>query len=441
MPLYTFPGGVHAHDTQKQRSSDKEIIDAPLPEKVYIPLIQHIGAPSTPLVEKGDTVKKGQKIAEAGGFVSVPQHSSVSGKVLGIKRMDHPFGKKMQVIEIQSDGQDEWANDIQPRDNWEDLSVDELRKIISDAGICGMGGAGFPTHVKLSPPKDKPIDTLILNGVECEPYLTADHRLMLEQPEKILNGTQILMKILGINSAWIGIEVNKPDAIQLMKEKTAGTNINIAELKVKYPQGAEKQLIQAITGREVPPPPGLPMDVGCVVQNVGTVAAVWEAVTEGKPLIERITTVTGAGVKNPQSYKVRIGTLFSELIEHAGGEPKSGGKVISGGPMMGIAQYSTDVPVLKGSSGILVLPQTQVKREMPHTCIRCARCVDACPMGLTPTEIAKFVDNDEFERAADAGLMTCIKCGSCSFICPSKIPLVHKFQYGQAQYSAMKKKQ
>ncbi|HZX49193.1 MAG TPA: electron transport complex subunit RsxC [Nitrospirota bacterium] len=446
-----FKGGVHPPDG-KELSNAKTVVTLPAPEQVIIPLSQHIGAPAESLVKVGDIVKKGQKIGEAKGFVSVPIHASISGKVTAVASFPHPAGKNLPAIQIESDGLDEWSEDVKENPSYKNLSPEEIKSIIQGAGIVGMGGAAFPTHVKLSPPANKKIDTLIINGAECEPYLTADHRLMLEEPVKVIEGASIIARALSIANVFIGIEDNKPDAIKAMADAAqnpptpplskggeGGISIKVVSLKVMYPQGGEKQLIKAVSGKEVPSG-GLPMDVGVVVQNVATAAAVYDAVRFGRPLIERIVTVTGSGVNNPGNFRVRTGTSSLKLIEAAGGLKSDIGKVISGGPMMGMTQYTLDVPVTKGMSGLLFLPQNEVKSYASEACIRCGRCVAVCPMGLLPNMLGIYAELDRFDQAEKANLMDCIECGSCSYVCPSKRPLVHLIRYAKADVMARRKK-
>lgn len=434
-----FKGGIHPPG-RKDLSQGKPIVTLPPPEKVVIPLSQHIGAPAEAIVKVGDTVKRGEKIGEAKGFVSVPVHASISGKVTAISSFPHPAGKSLTAIQIESDSLDEWSEEIKENPNYKNLSPDEIRSIIQNAGIVGMGGAAFPTHVKLSPPANKKIDTLIINGAECEPYLTADHRLMLEEPEKVLEGTAIVAGVLSLKDVYIGIEDNKPDAIKAMIEAAKSFNdINVVSLPVKYPQGGERQLISAVTGKDVPSG-GLPMDVGVIVQNVATVAAVYDAVRFGKPLTERIVTVTGSGVKEPGNFRVRIGTSSLKLIEAVHGFKEEIAKIIAGGPMMGTAQYTLDVPVVKGMSGLLFLPQNEVKKYTPEACIRCGRCVAVCPMGLLPNMLGIYAELDRFEDAEETNILDCIECGSCAYVCPSGRPLVHLIRYAKADIMARRKK-
>ncbi len=427
----TFKGGAHPPEN-KHYTERKSIENCPVPEKVIIPLQQHIGSPPEIIIEKGAEVKTGEPIAKATRFVSVPVHATISGTVTSIEKYPHPLGTDLLSMIIESDGNDIWTNSIKHDPDFFDLPVDEMKNRIQQAGIAGMGGAAFPTHVKLSPPPEKPIEILFLNGVECEPYLTSDHRLMLEHPDEILNGLRILMKILKVKRAVIGIEKNKPDAIRLFQKKTKSRKkISILPLEVKYPQGAEKQLIHAATGRVIPSG-GLPMDVGCLVQNVGTAFAIYEAVSSNKPLIERVITVTGPGLQEPKNLRVRIGTPFKSLIEYCGGYTNTSVKLINGGPMMGIAQYTDEVPVIKGTSGILVLDSKTAAHREEQPCIRCARCIDTCPMKLMPTELASLVKHEKYDQAAHIGLYDCIECGTCGFICPANIQLVHYIKLGKA---------
>ncbi len=433
----TFSGGAHPAGN-KELTAHKPTVQAAIPKRAIIPLSQHIGAPTKPLVVIGQEVKKGERLSEPTGFVSAPVHASISGKVAAIGNFPHPLGLDMQAIVIESDGKDEWIAGLKENSDYHMMGADELKKTVQDAGIVGMGGATFPTHVKLSPPKEKPIDIVILNGAECEPYLTSDHRLMLEKPREIVEGLKILMKILGVSKGYIGIEANKPDAIEAMGKAASGShNIQVVPVKVKYPQGAEKMLIKAVTGRTVPAG-GLPMDVNVVVQNVGTAEAIYNAVRFGRPLIERYVTVTGRGVKEPKNFLARIGTQFSQLIEEAGGLTDSAAKVISGGPMMGMSQHTLEVPVIKGTSGILVLPRAEVSVKSYGPCIRCSRCVDVCPMKLQPSMIGLFIEKGHYEDAKDYNLMDCFECGTCSFVCPSNRPMVQWVK--RAKRELMKKK-
>jgi electron transport complex protein RnfC len=429
----TFPGGVEPEDYGKDLTQHLSTETMPPPQRVILPLSMHTGAPCKPAVTVGQSVKKGQKIGEPGGYVSAPVHASLSGKVSAIGPYTHPSGKTVTAIVIDSDGKDEWVPDLVERPDYEKLTAEEVRKIVNEAGLSGMGGAQFPTHVKLNPPKEKPVDTLILNGVECEPYLTADHRLMLEQPREAILGLKLLIRILGVKRAFIAIEDNKLDAVAAMSKALAAdpilsiegqpVEVRLAVPKTKYPEGGEKQLIQAVTGKQVPSG-GLPMDIGVVMQNVATAVAVYEAVRYGRPLIERIVTVTGRGIKNPKNLRVRLGTTGRDMLVYCGGFNGEPGKVIFGGPMMGMAQFNLDTPIVKGTGGILVLPKEAVERDSFMPCIKCAACVVACPMGLSPHMLSITGEAFAFEEAKQYHPFDCIECGCCDYVCPSKRPIV-----------------
>ena len=433
--LKTFSiGGVHPHENKL--SAHQPIIKAEIPAKAAILLGQHIGAPAKPIVAKGDVVKVGTKIAEPGGFVSAAIHSSVSGKVAKIDTIVDASGYAKPAIFIDVEG-DEWEESIDRSETLVkecSLTSEEIVKKIADAGIVGLGGACFPTQVKLCPPPAFKAECVIINAVECEPYLTADHQLMLEHAEEIMVGVSILMKAVKVNKAFIGIENNKPDAIQLMtKVASSYAGIEVVPLKVQYPQGGEKQLIDAVIGRQVPAPPAIPINVGAVVQNVGTAYAVYEAVQKNKPLFERIVTVTGKSLKNPSNFLTRMGTPMSQLIEAAGGLPEDTGKVIGGGPMMGKALANTEVPICKGSSGVLIMNDKEARRAEPQPCIRCAKCVSACPMGLEPFLLATCSAHGDWERVEHEMIMSCIECGSCQFTCPSHRPMLDYIRLGKGK--------
>lgn len=437
MPV-TFKGGVHP-EKSKHHTEHKPIEKLPAPENVFVLLSQHTGVPAKPIVKKGDAVKMGQKIAEASGFISANLHSPVSGKVAGVVDVPHFSGKFGPAIAIENDGQDTPAQELEPVSNWQEQPAVFFPNRARDAGIVGMGGAMFPTSVKLSPPQDKVIDSVIINGSECEPYLTADHRLMLEYPRDIIEGAMMIAQALDAQNIFVGIEDNKPDAIETMRKSANGKNIKVVPLKTKYPQGAEKQLIKAIVGREVPSG-GLPFDVGCYVQNVGTAKAIRDAVVEGKPLYERVVTVSGRSVREPKNLLVRIGTPVSELLKAAGGPKEEIGKVIIGGPMMGLAQWSFDVPVTKGTSGVLFFPPESARQCEETPCIFCASCVSVCPMRLLPTFIAKAAKNEFFDMASQLGALDCIECGSCAFVCPANISLLHYIRFAKAEMRKTQKK-
>ena len=435
----TFPGGVHPPE-KKELSKNCKLERMPFPDTYILPIQQHIGAPSKAIVKVGDEVLRGQVVAEAGGFVSVPIHSPASGKVKGLGNFLHPNGFDCNSVIIESDHEDKEINGLCGLSNYQNEDPDEIKKKIQAAGLVGLGGAAFPTHVKLNPPPEKKIDTIILNGAECEPYLTADYRVMLEYPDKVISGLKILMYVLGVKKGFIGIESNKPDAYKLLNSKAQGDqNIKVEMLKVKYPQGAEKQLIFALTGNKVPPPPGLPMDVGIVVQNISTAVAIHEAIVEGKPLMERVVTVTGEGIYNPKNMIIRIGTPVNEVIDYCGGIKDDTKMVIMGGPMMGAAQFSLDVPVIKGTSGILALIKDDVVFGEPQTCLRCGQCVSVCPMNLMPCEIAIFADKKRWDECNNYAPLTCIECGSCSYICPSDRTLVQLIRLAKAEINARRK--
>lgn len=436
MRTKTFPHGIHPPE-HKSQTADKALEFMPPPEKVFIPLHQHFGSPAKALVQKGDEVFLGQKIGEASALFSADVHASVSGKVLAVDGYNHPLGKPVLAVSLANDGQDRMDPNLSGIQDPFSLSPEEIRQKVKEAGIVGLGGAAFPTAVKLTPPKDKPIDTLIINGCECEPLLNADYRLMLEYPEEILNGTELVRKATDAKRILIGIEDNKKDAFELFKEKTEDSPVEVYLLKTKYPQGAEKNLIYALLGREVPKG-GLPFDVGVVVQNVGTVKAIWDAIKNGLPLYERALTVSGSGIKNPKNLMARIGTPFFDILEFCGGYKGEANILVMGGPMMGLSQWTTEVPVIKGTSGILSWPAPVSTFE--HNCIQCARCVDHCPMRLVPTQLMKFAKFDFLQEAEGWGILDCVECGCCQYECPAKIPLVHWIRLGKNNVMIDKRK-
>lgn len=436
--LKTFRiGGIHPK--ANKLSAGKAIQSIEIPDEVSIPLAQHIGAPSQPVVKKGDKVKVGTLIGKSVGFVSANIHSSVSGTIKKIDKVVDVSGYRRNAVIIGVEG-DEWENSIERSEiliKECHLSSKEIIDKIAAAGIVGMGGAMFPTHVKLTPPTGTKADVLIINGVECEPYLTSDHQLMMEKTEEILVGTTILMKALNVSRAIIGIENNKKDAIdKFMQFGSSYAGINIQPLKERYPQGSEKQLIDALTGRQVPSG-FLPISVGAVVQNVGTTFAVYEAVQKNKPLIERIITITGKEITNPCNIRSRIGISLKALIDFAGGLPPTTGKIVVGGPMMGKAVARTDIPVIKGTSGILIIPSSEAKRKAPTDCIRCAKCIHVCPMGLNPTVLMNQTEYAVWDRAEKNHITDCIECGSCSFTCPANRPLLDYIRLGKGKITAM----
>ncbi len=432
--LKTFSiGGVHPEENKL--SAQSAIQELPIPQIATIPIAQHIGAPAKPIVKKGDVVKVGQVIAQSSGFVSANIHSSVSGTVFKVDDVMDATGFRRTSIIVKVEG-DEWLEHI---DRSEELvteithSKEEIIKRVGDAGIVGLGGATFPAHVKLSVPPGKTAEVLVINAVECEPYLTSDHRVMLEKADEIMVGVQILMKALEVNKAIIGIENNKPDAIAHMTQvATKYSGIEVCPLKTQYPQGGEKQLISATMNREVPSG-ALPIEVGAVVQNVGTAFAVYEAVQKNKPLFERVATITGKSLKNPSNWKFRVGTPVSDIIEAAGGLPEDTAKIVGGGPMMGKALVSVDVPLTKGSSGLLLLAEEETARKATKACIRCGKCVSVCPMGLEPYLLMVLADKKEYERLENDAVMDCIECGSCSFTCPATRPLLDYIRLGKGK--------
>ncbi|MFP4060968.1 MAG: electron transport complex subunit RsxC, partial [Bacteroidales bacterium] len=431
--LKTFPrGGVHP--AENKMSAGKPIEILPLPDNVIIPVAQHLGVPSKPLVKRGDKVLTGQVIAQSEGFVSSNIHASVSGTVKKIDLVMDSSGYRKTAVFIQREG-DEWIDGVDLSDKLLtdfDLPAEEITKKVLEAGIVGLGGATFPSHVKLSVPKGKKADTLIVNGVECEPYLTADEALMTGKAAEIAVGIKILMRALGVDRAMIGIENNKPGAIQKMKEAVAGEpSITVHPLKVKYPQGGEKQLVKALLNKEVPSG-GLPIDIGVVAFNVGTIYAAYLAIQKKRPLVERVVTVTGKKIKSPANFMARIGTPISALIEAAGGLPENTGKIINGGPMMGKALNNLEAPVVKGSSGIVVVDESESHRKKVRNCIRCGKCVTVCPMALEPFLLQYMTSKGMFEQLEKERALDCMECGSCSYICPANRPLLDYIRYGKS---------
>ncbi len=435
--LRRIKGGVHPHD-EKKSTEDKKIAVLPLPKKLFVPVHQHIGQASVPVVKAGDEVKKGQLIAESADGRGTPVHSPTSGKVTEIGNYPHPlYGKSLCVV-IESDGLDQWQDGLLAERSWEVLSTAEMIDIVFKNGIVGMGGAAFPTHIKLSPPKDKKIDTLIVNAAECEPYLTSDYRTMIEYADDVIKGTLIVMKILGAQKGYIGIENNKPKAISLMKEKCKGKKIEVVELETKYPQGAEKMMIKAILDKEVPSGK-LPMDVGCAVQNVGSLKAIVDAVEKNIPLIERVVTVAGSTVKNPVNVMAKIGTPFIELFDYCGGFKGGNGKIIMGGPMMGMAQVSLDAVVVKATSGIVSIAENEVDLKEELACIRCGRCIEVCTMRLLPNILSILSEKGQHQTAqTDYNLMDCVECGCCYYVCPSRRNIVHYIRQSKAKNAMLR---
>ncbi len=439
MKALTFKRGIHPNDS-KQATEEKTInYILPIGDVVF-PMIQHIGAPCKPLVAKNDYVLLGQKIGEAQGFISSPIHSSVSGIVKDVKEVLHPNGFLVTGVIIENDHKYTECDTIVERKKIDHLSKAEIIAMIKEAGIVGMGGAGFPTHVKLSPPPDKKIDYIIVNGAECEPFITSDHRVMLEETERIILGLKIVLSLFPDAKGIIGIEDNKKDAIdKMIKETSNCEDISVQVVKSKYPQGAEKQLIYSTTGRVVPSG-GLPSDAGCIVHNIDTIVAIHRAIYRGRPLMRRIVTVSGGAIKNPQNFKVRIGTSYRELIEAAGGFIKEPAKVISGGPMMGVALYNLDVPIVKASSSILCLTEEEARVEDEQNCIRCGKCVSHCPMNLMPLELNKYALAGAEDQFVKYRGMDCIECGACSYICPSKRHLLQSLRSTKKTILAKRKR-
>ena len=441
MNIKTFSiGGIHPEENKLTHEAETQV--APLPHQAVFPLSQHIGAPARPIVQKGDKVKVGTLIAEASSFISAPIHSSVSGTVAAIDNAIDATGYRKPAIIINVEG-DEWEETIDRSDKLErlvdhpELTPEEIVKRVKEAGIVGMGGACFPTHVKLSPPPPTKAECVIINAVECEPYITADYRLMMEHADEILVGLELLMKAAKVTRGYIGIETNKPKAIALLTQKcveafgSSNYQVEVVPLKQRYPQGGEKQLVDAVIGRQVPAPPAIPVNVGAIVQNVGTAYAVYEAVMKHKPLFERYTTVTGKQLQKPGNFQVRMGTTMQQLIDLCGGMPEGDNKLLAGGPMMGKALTSTEVPICKGTNSVTILTDDDARRKEPQPCIRCAKCVSVCPMGLEPYLLAKLSAFKQWERAENEAIINCIECGSCQFTCPAHRPLLDNIRQGK----------
>ena len=441
MTIRTFSiGGIHPEENKLTHEAVTQV--AALPKQAIFPLSQHIGAPAKPVVQKGDKVKVGTMIAEAGGFVSAPIFSSVSGTVFKIDTAIDATGYRKPVIIINVEG-DEWEETIDRSTKLEllkdhpELTPEEIVLRIKNAGVVGMGGACFPTFIKLTPPPTAKAECVIINAVECEPYITADYRLMMEHADEIIVGLELLMKAAKVTTGYIGIETNKPQAIELLTKKcgeafgASACHVEVVPLKQRYPQGGEKQLVDAVIRRQVPAPPAIPVHVGAIVQNVGTAFAVYQAVMKHKPLFERYTTVTGKMLKNPGNFLVRMGTPMSDLIEACGGMPEGDNKLLAGGPMMGKALTSTEVPICKGTNSVTILSGSDARRQEPQPCIRCAKCVSACPMGLEPYLLARPSAFKLWEKAEHEDIVSCIECGSCQFTCPAHRPLLDNIRQGK----------
>jgi Na+-translocating ferredoxin:NAD+ oxidoreductase subunit C len=438
MSSKTFHGGVHPKE-YKELTEHLSFEIFPLPEQIVLPLSQHLGREAKALVKKGEDVKVGQMIAQAEGFVSAPVHSSVAGKVISVGKEQTSSGFPKDSIVIKRNGTMELENILLDPLNPETITADEIRERVALAGIVGQGGAAFPTSVKLNPPNDKVIDVVILNGCECEPYLTRDYRFMIERPNDLISGLKIIMKALGVKRGVIGIENNKPEAIELLTNKIKYEHgLEVVSLKTKYPQGAEKMLIKAVTGKEVPPGK-LPMDVGAVIQNIGTAIAIHDAVVKGEVLITAALTVSGKGIKNPKNLIVPVGTSIQNVIDYCGGVTDDSVKIVVGGPMMGVAQFDLHAPVMKATSGILVLTKDEVAENPETPCLRCGQCVGACPLNLMPTKLARYSQINRFDDAEGAGITVCMECGTCSYTCPANIPLVQWIRLGKQKVLQMQR--
>ncbi|MBF0133765.1 MAG: electron transport complex subunit RsxC [Magnetococcales bacterium] len=435
--LKKFHGGVHPTG-HKELTERCAIEPMPMPERLIVPLHQHLGAPSVPVVQVGDKVFKGDLLGASGGFVSAAIHAPTSGTIQAIQEhpVGHPSGLTMLCVVIAPDGADQWNPGLKGTADPTTLDPSAIRDRIKGAGIVGLGGATFPSFIKLSPPRDKVVDLLLINAVECEPYLTCDARLMEERPQDVVAGIRIMLHALQTKQCVIGIEANKPKAIAAMEKAVAGqSDIRVVSLPVMYPQGSEKQLIEVVTGRQVPSK-GLPVDVGVIVHNVATAVAIRDTIELGHPLVSRIVTVTGGGITRPANVEVLIGTLVDDVIRHCGGLKSHTKKVIMGGPMMGLALHQTDIPVVKGTSGILALTAEESSGKTEHPCIRCGSCVNACPIQLVPCTMAWFAKTDQIDQLPKVDLFDCIECGSCAYVCPANIPLVHYFRYGKLTLQA-----
>lgn len=433
--VFRFLGGLRIEE-HKELTESQPILDFPIPKRVVIPLKQHTGAVLEPLVKKGDMVKIGDKIGDSKAFVSSPVHASISGKVTSIETHPIPTGEVVPSIIIESTEEDPIEEIVTENRRWEELKREEIISIVRESGIVGLGGAAFPTSVKLSPPEGTSIDTVILNGAECEPFLTCDHRLMLESPDEVIIGLQIIMKVVGAKQGIIGIEDNKKDAIEVLTNRAKNyRDIKVVSLPTRYPQGSEKHLIKSLLNREVPSGK-LPLNVGVVVNNVQTAYSITNAVCKGVPLISRVITVSGDGIEKPSNLRVRIGTQFKDILEYVGLKEETK-KVISGGPMTGFSQWTLEVPVIKGTSGIIAL--TKIEEEI-YPCLRCAKCVDACPMGLLPLELGNLAEQKRFDDAQRLYALDCIECGSCAYICPSRRPLVHLIRFAKAEINKKRRR-
>lgn len=432
----TFKGGVHPHE-QKELTENLPFEVIPNPKQIIIPLTQHLGKPAKPIVKKGSEVRAGEIIAEQDGFISAPVHSPVSGKVSKISSGANVAGFPKDAIIIEANE----TNDIvlMPSLDPEKVSAEEIRERVKLAGIVGQGGAAFPTYVKLSPPADKKIEMVIINGCECEPYLTRDYRYMIERTDDLITGLRLIMKAVGVAKGAIGIENNKPEAINKLKEAVKNyPDISIEVLETKYPQGAEKMLIKAVTGKEVPPGK-LPFDVGAVIQNIGTAIAIYDAVVKGEPQLTAALTVSGRGINQPKNLIVPIGTPLADILDYCGGVKENAVKVVVGGPMMGVAQYDFSAPVMKATSGILVLTEDEINNHEETPCLRCGKCVDVCPLNLIPTKLARLSSLEKFDDAEQLGITVCMECGTCTYTCPANLPLVQWIRFGKQRVMALQR--
>jgi len=434
----TFHGGVHPPE-YKELTENCAFETMPLPDEIILPVSQHLGKDASPQVKKGDEVLSGQLVAKAEGFISAPIHTSVAGKVISLGKEITASGFPKDSIVIKTNGTVGGEKILLSPLNPETITPDEIRARVAEAGIVGQGGAAFPTYVKLSPPRDKLIDVVILNGCECEPYLTRDYRFMIERPDDLISGFKLIMKALGVSRGVIGIENNKPDAIKLLSEKAADEKgLEVISLKTKYPQGAEKMLIKAVTGKEVPPGK-LPMDVGAVIQNIGTAIAIHDAIVKGEVLTTAALTVSGKGINIPKNLLVPVGTPIQNVIDFCGGVTEDSVKIVVGGPMMGVAQFDLHAPVMKATSGILVLTKDEVAENPETPCLRCGQCVGACPLNLMPTKLARYSQLQKYEEAEGADVTVCMECGTCAYTCPANIPLVQWIRLGKQKVLEMQR--
>lgn len=436
----TFPsGGVHPPE-HKERTAGMPLESFPVPERLTVPMLQHIGAPAAPVVKKKDEVKKGQVIGESQGFISASVHSPVSGKVRSVENCTHnPTGRQVPAVVIDNDGEEQWAEGCDERQDPDSVDVSRMVELVQEAGIVGLGGASFPAHVKLSPPPHSPVSDVFINGAECEPYVTCDHRLMLERTGEIVEALRLMMRMVDAPRGHVGIESNKPDAIEAFREALADDpDVAVHPLEVKYPQGAEQQLIKAVTGREVPDRGGLPADVGCLVHNVATALAIRDAILFRRPLIERAVTVTGGGAQKPGNFVVRIGTSLQDVVQRQGMREGTN-LVVLGGPMMGVAQGVLDVPLIKGNNAVLLLRREDLPPE--RACIRCGRCVEHCPLRLVPSDISIACENRDWDGARGAQIMECKECGCCAYVCPANRRIVQQIKFGKAELAKKRKRE